>query len=134
MEATFRWEDTTPDDLAGMFADLDDELGETLQSAAEDIGVRIRGSAQRIVPVDEGRLRGSLTHVVEELAGHMIRVITGSNVEYAPHVALGTVNMSAQPYLRPALEENKDWIIGRVEEAVTSAFSAAGFDVGGALG
>ena len=31
--------------------------------------------------------------------------IVGTNVEYAPYVEFGTRHMSAQPYLRPAVEE-----------------------------
>lgn len=36
-------------------------------------------------------------------------VYIGSNVEYAPYVELGTANTPAQPYLRPAIEENKEY-------------------------
>ena len=35
---------------------------------------------------------------------HQITVYVGTNVEYAPHQELGTVNMDARPFLRPAME------------------------------
>lgn len=34
------------------------------------------------------------------------RGLIGSNIEYAPHVEMGTSKMVAQPYLRPALHGN----------------------------
>ena len=55
------------------------------------------------VPVDTGNLKGSITMEQENLV-----VAVGTNVEYAPHVEFGTEKMDAQPYLKPALEENKD--------------------------
>ena len=50
-----------------------------------------------------GRLMGSITHEVD---GDGRAVVIGSNVEYAPFVELGTVKMSARPYLRPAVENH----------------------------
>jgi phage gpG-like protein len=52
--------------------------------------------------VRTGRLRGSITH---ELGSDALSVFVdvGSNVEYAPYVELGTQNMYARPFLRPAL-------------------------------
>jgi len=35
--------------------------------------------------------------------------VCGLNVEYAPYQELGTEKMSAQPFLRPAFDEHKDF-------------------------
>ncbi|QCW03568.1 HK97-gp10 family putative phage morphogenesis protein [Natrinema pallidum] len=129
MDVTFEWDGLAPDELVGVFDALNDELQSELKSAATDIGVRIRGTAQRLAPVDEGRLESSLEHVVEQLAQHRLRVVVGTNVEYAPYQEFGTAVMDAQPYLRPALEEEKDWIVDRVETAVETAAQNAGFSV-----
>ena len=102
----------------------------------------VQRRAMEIVPVDTGRLRSSITQVVAPLQG---RVYT--NVEYAPHVELGTkphvirpvrrralhwqrggqdffamrVNHPGsrpKPFMRPALEQNRAAIDGLLEEAV----------------
>jgi len=52
------------------------------------------------VAVDTGRLRNSIDMVTEPQIG-----VVYSNVDYAPHVEMGTENPNypAQPFLRPAL-------------------------------
>lgn len=69
--------------------------------ALEKIGLLAEGYAQMKCPVDTGNLRGSITH---EVAGDSVYV--GTNVEYAPHVELGTSRQKAQPFLRPAASEH----------------------------
>lgn len=61
-------------------------------------------SARRIVPVDTGRLQRSI-EAAYSLDG--LTLFIGSRVPYAGYVEIGTPKMSAQPYLRPALMENK---------------------------
>lgn len=69
------------------------------------LGVNIQSSAKMHCPVDTGRLRSSIqtTPVHETSTGLAVRV--GSNVNYARYVELGTRHMRAQPYLRPALNQ-----------------------------
>lgn len=74
-----------------------------LAKAAEIIGGKAESYAKEMCPVDTGRLRGSITHSTED-EGHT--VVIGTNVEYAPHVEMGTVRMAARPYLRPAIENH----------------------------
>jgi HK97 gp10 family phage protein len=64
----------------------------------------VEGDAKRDCPVDTGRLRSSITHEVDtgEMTGYV-----ETNVDYAPFVELGTYKMPAQPFLFPALEQNK---------------------------
>lgn len=64
----------------------------------------IQNGAKRRVPVLTGNLRRSITN--GPLAGQTA-VAVGTNVEYAPHVEYGTVKMAAQPYLRPAMDEDQ---------------------------
>ena len=65
--------------------------------------------AKRMAPVDTGRLQQSITHEVERKPKEVIGRV-GTNVEYAVYVEYGTSVMSAQPYLRPALEKNRSRI------------------------
>ena len=53
--------------------------------------------------LDTGRLRNSIAHAVddEEEAAYI-----GTNVEYGPHVELGTSRMKAIPFLKPAATEH----------------------------
>ena len=73
-----------------------------------DCGWAVRSKAINIVPVDTGRLRGSIA--VEEDENKM-EVMIGTNVKYAPYVEFGTCKMAARPYLRPAYYENIDKIM-----------------------
>lgn len=74
-----------------------------LKGVAEDI----KSEAKRIVPVDTGNLRDSIT--VRDGIDQNEKLI-GTDVHYARHVEFGTVQHSPQPYLRPAL----DRIIGDI--------------------
>ena len=63
----------------------------------EAVGMRAETHAKHKCPVDTGRLRNSITHVVDAEAAYV-----GTNVEYAPYVELGTSRMRARPFLKPA--------------------------------
>jgi HK97 gp10 family phage protein len=65
--------------------------------------IRVETAAKRGAPVDTGRLRSSITHELGRDGGDLVGRV-GTNVEYAPHVELGTSRMRAQPFLRPALD------------------------------
>jgi HK97 gp10 family phage protein len=65
------------------------------------IGLQAEKYAKQLCPVDTGRLRNSITHVVD---GNDVYV--GTNVEYGKYVELGTVKQKAQPYLKPAATEH----------------------------
>lgn len=74
-----------------------------LRSRMELVGEFVEGAAKLRCPVDTGNLRGSINHKV--IRFDLVRI--GTPVEYAPYVELGTRYQAAQPYLRPAVYENK---------------------------
>ena len=74
-----------------------------LVAALEEVGLVAEGYAKRACPVDTGRLRNSITHIVDEGTRH---VVIGTNVEYAPYVELGTRHQKPQPYLKPAAKDH----------------------------
>lgn len=78
-----------------------DAINEALASAMDTVGLVAEGYAQRLCPVDTGRLWNSITHQLKE-SGKSIEVYIGTNVEYGPHVEMGTSTQKAQPFLRPA--------------------------------
>ena len=100
----------TAADRAGLLEVREDnaeEIAEAIASqtaaALETVGLLAEGYAKRKCPVDTGRLRNSITHTVD---GTMLEAYIGTNVEYAPHVELGTRHQDAQPFLRPAAQDH----------------------------
>ena len=79
-------------------------IGLAVTRALDTVGMAAEGHAKAKCPVDTGRLRNSITHA---RAGAMSEVI-GTNVEYAPHVELGTSKQKKQPFLTPAATEHAD--------------------------
>lgn len=80
-----------------------DGIDSAIGVALEKIGLLAENYAEKKCPVDTGNLRGSITHEVD--AGDDA-VYIGTNVDYAPHVELGTSRQKAQPFLRPAASEH----------------------------
>jgi hypothetical protein len=60
-------------------------IGEALGRGLEEIGLVAEGYAKKLCPVDTGRLRNSITHIIdpEEKAAYI-----GTNVEYAERVEM----------------------------------------------
>lgn len=79
-----------------------------LIDAAEAAGYVVERAAKKIVPVDTGNLRRSIFTEVAESSPERAVVEVGTDVEYAQEVEEGTSTRAAQPYLRPALDENAD--------------------------
>jgi len=78
-----------------------------MDQALDDTADAMSLDAQRIVPVDTGRLRASI-NVKREF---LVKVI-GTNVEYAPHVEYGQPEGTGpsggpKPFMRPAFENNR---------------------------
>jgi len=87
------------------FTDNTDKVMAEIERLSEQkltkAALMVERTAKQLVPVKTGTLRRSITHKVEKN-----KAIVGSNIEYAPHIEMGTVKMSAQPFLRPALMAN----------------------------
>ena len=72
----------------------------------------VERDAKLNAPVDTGRLRTSITHKVEETYAEV-----GTNVEYAKSIEFGTSRQSAQPFLFPAYNNNKQRILRELARA-----------------
>lgn len=104
-----------------------------MKKAAKMIGGSVAGHAIERCPVDTGLLKNSITYALGGEApekmeytddageqtgsydgtaqkddNHEITVYIGTNVQYAPYQELGApnINLSARPFLRPAMENN----------------------------
>ena len=91
-------------------------IEEAISLALEASALVVEGSAKNLAPVDTGNLRNSITHEVE---GKEARV--GTVTEYAVFQELGTSKMAAQPFLNPALEQNK----GNIQKIFADAIREA---------
>ena len=115
------------DKLISKLEKLDD-----VNQAMEQACILVDNEAKIKCPVDNGLLRNSITHYIEDNPNELIGVV-GTNVEYAPYVEFGTgiysslgngrqdrwkykdakgewhstIGQHPQPYLQPALEENR---------------------------
>lgn len=67
-------------------------------------GVDLQKKAQRYAPVDTGTLKRSIELSIED-AG--MTAVVASTADYAEYVEYGTRFMESQPYMRPALGEQK---------------------------
>lgn len=129
------------DNLIDKIEDFDDVHAMT--RAMQDSCNIVEGAAKDKAPKDTGALRRSITSKVE-VTGNTIEGIVFTPLEYAPWVCYGTGIYSSngngrqtpwvyrddkgeyhythgqhpQPYLRPALEENKDKIINILKGAL----------------
>ena len=115
------------DKLISKLEKLDD-----VNQAMEQACILVENEANIKCPVDSGLLRNSITHYIEDNPNELVGVV-GTNIEYAPYVEFGTgiysslgngrqdrwrykdakgewhstIGQHPQPYLQPALEENR---------------------------
>lgn len=107
------------DELIGKFQALADEATPAQLRAALMVGAMpIQTAAVQKAPVLTGTLRSSIhTETAETDNGAVARI--GTNVEYAIHQEFGTRKMAAQPYLRPAFDEQRDAALDEIGRALT---------------
>lgn len=82
------------------------ELERRVRNAMTRCAGEMEKHAKRMCPVDTGRLRNSVATEIDE-GDDSVSVYVGTNVEYAPHVELGTKRMKAQPFLKPAVSDHQ---------------------------
>jgi HK97 gp10 family phage protein len=97
------------------------KMKERREKTIKQIAIFVEAEAKLRAPVRTNRLRSSITHEDKHYETHSIAYI-GTNVEYAPYVEFGVVskNIPAQPYLRPAIEENRD----KIKEMIKKGMNA----------
>jgi len=96
-------------------------MKERRERTIQQIAVFIEAEAKLRAPVSTGRLRNSITHQTES-SETQSKAYIGTNVEYAPYVEFGVAskNIKPQPYLRPAIEENRD----KIKEIIQKGMNA----------
>lgn len=151
MDMEFEWDGGGPAALEAKFEAFDTALDQRLYEAMEELGLRIEATARKLAPVDDGRLRSSITSEVQREGTDTLALYVGTNLSYAPHVEYGRGAITAsgdgvlhftiegeevfvksvgpadaQPYLRPAISQHEDTAEDLIEEAVEKAADDAG--------
>lgn len=88
-------------------------------------GVEIQKETVRIIRakgiVDSGRLRDSIKFKVK---GDEVRI--GTDVEYAPYLEYGTYKTVQRPYLRPALDSKRKFLVKLWADTYAKVFKLLG--------
>ena len=117
-------------------------INDALISGVSKAAMLVQGSAKNKSPVDSGALRQSIRADKAKVQGENVTATVSTNLEYAPYVEFGTgsrgqstntnteVEVSyrsdwrgnkAQPFLWPALRENRNNSIKIIREEVRKA-------------
>lgn len=96
---------------------LDDAVQDAMQATAE----AAKQAAQDRAPVDTGLLRSSVYADVDARGGSGRRtLVIGADAPYAAYVELGTSRQQAQPFIRPAIDQEAPKLTERLKAAVRS--------------
>lgn len=85
--------------MAIKLKDLKSAIRPSVSKYLHNCGENVLADAKNKAPVDTGALRDSL-HIKEETP---TKIVIADDVDYGIYQELGTRNMEAQPFLRPAL-------------------------------
>lgn len=83
--------------------EVTEEMEKKIALALSKVGFKAEDHVKALAPVDTGRLRASITHLVDDRS-----VTIGTGVKYAKYQEAGTSRMKAQPFLRPGILDNLD--------------------------
>lgn len=124
--ATFGWKaGQSPKALEDKLDELDDALDENLEEAMNDVVKKIAADASRKAPYESGWLSSHIRGIVLGWVGEVLEGAVGTNVYYGPFQEYGQeeydVDFTANPYLRPAIDDNREWARKQFEQAVEDA-------------
>jgi HK97 gp10 family phage protein len=111
------------EEVVKLLEEMGQKAGEVLAKAAEAGGRVALSEARRRCPVKTGRLRASLTLTQgrKTPARANVRIEHGKKEYYGKFVELGTRKQPARPFMRPAVDENKQQISEVVTEEIGRA-------------
>ena len=88
-----------------------ESLGQKTDQALSGIAHQVEGEAKNMAPVDTGALKNSINTQKQSEAHYIV----ADGVEYGIYQELGTHKMSAHPFLIPAVEKVRNYIIEAVK-------------------
>jgi HK97 gp10 family phage protein len=99
--------------LENLIKDIDEASKKSIKESCS----KIKDSAKDLCPVDTGELRNSIAdRYTSESLLHSGEVYTDE--EHAPYVEFGTVNRAPEPFMYPAYNQNKEFIIQYLINAI----------------
>lgn len=106
---------------------IGDGLSDKLKDAVGDAAQVVVDSARGKAPVETGNLKKSIDKEVENSKDNncFFRVGIGKEAWYGRFAEYGTMYKPARPFLRPAVDENKDDVVKKIREALNDAIEKA---------
>lgn len=108
-----------------LLEDIGVSASDVLDKAANAGGEIALEDAKRRCPTDSGRLKASLnlkkSKTKKPEVRQEVKIAPGRKEYYGTFVELGTANQPAQPFMRPAIDENKDKIAKAINDEVLKA-------------
>lgn len=123
---SFEWDSgQSPEELATKLDRLDDAIEDNLEEAMNTVVTKIAADASREAPYETGWLSSNIRGVVVGWVGEVLEGAVGTKVYYGEFQEYGQerfdVDFIANPYLRPAIEENRQWAFEQFEQALADA-------------
>ena len=112
------------EELAENLRRLGIKMEEAIKPGLEKGGEIVRVDGSNRAPRRRGKLAADI--VKSKVEKNEIKVGPGKDVWYGKFPELGTSRMSARPYLRPALDENKDKINEAIRKELSKVIEGAG--------
>ncbi|MDH5440566.1 MAG: HK97 gp10 family phage protein [Candidatus Bathyarchaeota archaeon] len=91
-----------------------DGLNQVADRIVEDAKATVRvdtGSLQRSIRKQHHVSQGHIHSIGVSAGGYMVNPKTGRIVDYARYLEYGTSRMPPQPYMTPALEQNRPFLV-----------------------
>lgn len=148
---TFGWKSgRSPEALERKFDRLDDAIEENLEDAMDTVVTKIAADASQNAPYETGWLSGHIRGIVLGWVGDVLEGAVGTNVEYGQYHEEGRDSFTIKPedaeylhfkvngnwvrtksvehpgieknpFLQPAIDENRDWAEEQFEQAIEDA-------------
>jgi len=99
-------------------AALGEAASDVLEQAAQAGAEPVRESAERLAPELTGKLSESIVQVILELSDSEVEIAVGPDKEafWGLYQEFGTPHHPAQPFLRPAFDENQERILEAIAD------------------
>lgn len=113
------------DSLMAKLDGLGGNVLNALEKAVFTTSLKAQADAKANAPVDTGALKMSISANVDKKSSRVEGAVYTNN-PYAVYQEMGTVNMSAHPYMMPALNANKSTFESVAKSELLKAIKKAG--------
>jgi len=100
--------------------DFSNDVQKEVIDGMDAVTSKVLADGKNIVPVDTGKLKESMRRRITRKRVWFTGTV-GAYRKYAYYVEFGTRFMSAQPYLWPAVTQNREFILAKLGRHIDSA-------------